>query len=206
MVVKSCLIVDLGIGNSLSLYNFLIKLNHNAIIANSPKNVENIKFDYIFLPGVGSFDYAASTLQVSGWKDYLSYIRSEQGTSIVGICLGMHLLSEGSEEGKMPGLGLIPGYAIKFDNKLVPVPHMGWNTTKFVSSRFSLDNILGAKFYFAHSYYFPYIYEESTLAVTEYEVNFASAVFKNNVIGIQFHPEKSHKHGFKLMERILNLA
>lgn len=206
MTGYNCLIIDLGVGNSHSLYNFLRKLNHKVVISNLVREVEDLKFDFIFLPGVGSFDYAATELHRTGWDNYLINIKSENEVKIIGICLGMQLLSEGSQEGTMPGLGFLPGFAIKFDERLVRVPHMGWNITNFTSDRFSLNNITDARYYFAHSYYFPLENSEFVLATTNYQVNFASALSNNNILGFQFHLEKSHSHGFKLMKQILEYA
>ncbi|ALU11992.1 imidazole glycerol phosphate synthase [Ignicoccus islandicus DSM 13165] len=179
-------IVDYGIGNTFSIRNTLEKIGIRSVLT---KDSETIKrADLVVLPGVGSHKAAMSNIERYGLLKYLT----EPRNWILGICLGLQLLFERSEEGGLRGLGLVKGEVIRFRN-VRKVPHMGWNEVEVKGGEFSELN--GRNFYFAHSYYVPSPnpYE---VGVTEYSgTRFVSILVKGNVIGTQFHPEKSSRNG-----------
>jgi len=202
-------IIDYGLGNIRAFSNAYERLNIKTKVAHS---VEDIKHaSKIILPGVGAFDYAMSQLNASGMRDELDKQVLENKVPIMGICVGMQMLAKSSEEGKMPGLGWIDGQVKLFDISLIPyktqLPHTGWNSIKpdnncKLLSRFDERS----RFYFLHSYYFICNNIEDIIATTEYGVTYASAVNRDNIYGIQFHPEKSHANGVQLLNNFALLT
>ena len=199
-------IVNIGIGNIASVKNMLVKLGYFCEFTEKPVCGQ---YNWLILPGVGAFDNGVKKLKDSGWY---SYLKSDDDilnkkTSVLGICLGMQLLTEGSEEGELEGLKLLPGHCKKFhfENNLYKVPHMGWNEVSFKSSLEKLnDTDFGLpRFYFVHSYHYANDDGSCVLGLTDYGNTFASAIGKNNVYGVQFHPEKSHKYGMSLFKELL---
>lgn len=199
-------IVNNGIGNVASVKNMLVKLGYSCEFAEKPVSGQ---YNWIILPGVGAFDNGIKKLKSSGWY---SYLKSDDDilnkkASVLGICLGMQLLTEGSEEGELQGLNLIPGYCKKFhfENNIYKVPHMGWNEVTFKEPLENLNNTdYGlSRFYFVHSYY--YVNEDSSyvLGVSDYGNTFVSAIRNKSILGVQFHPEKSHKYGMSFFKEIL---
>jgi glutamine amidotransferase len=196
-------IINYGSGNIQAIRNIYNRLGvENKIISNIS---EFDSTDKLILPGVGSFDETMSQLILSGIKDKLDEEVFIKKTPVLGICVGMQLLSEGSDEGQMNGLGWIKGRVKKFEKHNIPqkpyVPHMGWNsvTPKFEHKLFEgIDQEFG--FYFVHSYYFKTIQAENILATSFYGSEFASAVFSDNIFGVQFHPEKSHSNGIRVLK------
>lgn len=187
-------IVNYGCGNFGSIQNMLDYIGFDSEIITTPNELS--RFNVLFLPGVGSFDTAMKSLNDGGWIKYIhEYVRS--GNKLIGICLGMQLLSTVSDEGILPGLNFIPGKVKRIPEHYI-TPHMGWNSVKFMNN-FNDKN----KFYFVHSYH--YIPDEKThvLGTTSYNFEFVSAVNKGNVFGFQFHPEKSHKYGMKLLKAVI---
>lgn len=190
-----------------SIANALKLIGLRWEICENPNELELGKFKDIILPGVGSFDFAASELSSRGFRETIQDLAHGNGINLLGICLGMQLLLDGSEEGDLPGLGLIPGIARKFnfnDSHLsLPIPNIGWNSFKFtkegkVICNFSL--LEGARFYFAHSYYASEISQESIYAYSDYGLRFPSIIGNGSVTGFQFHPEKSLKAGLMLLK------
>lgn len=179
-------IVDYGIGNTFSIRNTLEKIGIKTALT---KDLETIRrADLVILPGVGSHKAAMSNIERYG---LLKYLMEPKGW-VLGICLGLQLLFERSEEGGLRGLGLLRGEVIRFKG-VRKVPHMGWNEVEVNEGEFSEIN--GRNFYFAHSYYVPSPHPNE-VATTEYSgKRFVSIVMKDNVIGTQFHPEKSSKNG-----------
>ncbi|MCF7887148.1 MAG: imidazole glycerol phosphate synthase subunit HisH [Candidatus Omnitrophica bacterium] len=207
-------IVDYGMGNLESVKNAASFLDKKTIITSSSKDL--LMAEKIIFPGVGHFGKAIAELKKRGLIEVLKE-RINQGVPFLGICLGMQLLFEKSSEAEgVAGLGVIKGEVLKFNNKNLIVPHMGWNQIRKVQSPKSkvqsqykdIDLFEGIEdesfFYFAHSY-FCKPEEGITSAITNYGEDFTSAICKENVWGIQFHPEKSQANGLKVLENFLNL-
>jgi len=195
-------IVDYGMGNLGSIVNMFKKINVQAKITKDINEIE--KADKILLPGVGAFDAAMSKIKESGFTQVLDYKAKEQKVPVLGICLGMQLLTDSSEEGVLPGLGWIPAKTIKFNftkESGLKVPHMGWNLVKENRpSKLTIDFEEESRFYFVHSYYVKCENDENSILKTNYGLTFDSAIQKDNIFGAQFHPEKSHKFGMKLLK------
>ncbi len=196
-------IIDYGLGNIRAFLNVYERLKINAQIASNSSQIEGAT--KIILPGVGSFDYAMTLLNKSGMRDELEKQVLINKTPVMGICVGMQMLARSSDEGKLPGLGWIDGTVKLFDTVKIPyktrLPHMGWNNIqpdKDLPLLNGFDN--ESRFYFLHSYYFECDFSENIIATTNYGVNYASAVNNENIYGIQFHPEKSHSNGVKLLQ------
>ena len=197
-------IIDYGLGNVKAFANVYKKLNVPARIANKVEDLDNIT--KIILPGVGAFDFAMQMLESSGMRKCLNYMVLNDSVPVLGVCVGMQMLANSSDEGHLPGLGWINGEVKKFDQNSCSVPHMGWNTIKpvvFTGLFYGLDE--NSRFYFLHSYYFRCSSDENIIASTEYYGEFTSAVASGNVYGVQFHPEKSHEWGIRLLENFANL-
>ena len=195
-------IIDYGSGNIQAIANIYENLKVSYKIATLPEHV--IGAEKIFLPGVGAFDETISKLDETGFRTVLDFEVIENKTPIIGICVGMQILADSSEEGNLRGLGYIKGKVKKFDKASLiqkpKLPHLGWNSLTISKPNTLFEGIdaeLG--FYFLHSYYFECEDKSDILTVTEYGASFASAVSHNNVFGIQFHPEKSHHNGVKLL-------
>lgn len=198
-------IIDYGLGNLGSISNMLAKLGHASIITRD--HTEIMDSSKIILPGVGSFDMGMENLKKYDLLSVLNEKRKDKSCSILGICLGMQLLTDGSEEGKLKGLGWVPGFSKKFNTNNVKVPHMGWNRvairqTSPLTSGFDES----FKFYFVHSYYVECENENDVLTYTSYDNRFASSLNHENVFGVQFHPEKSHRFGMKLLDNFMKIS
>ena len=193
-------IVDYGMGNLGSVQNMFKRIGVNSIISSDVNEIAQAK--KILLPGVGSFDAAMHRINAGGFRDVLDNKALKEKVPILGICLGMQLLTSESEEGKEKGLGWIPAKTIKFppDNGL-KIPHMGWNQV-VISNKSPLTESLqdNARFYFVHSYFVRVDNESHSILRTNYGVNFDSGIQKDNIFGAQFHPEKSHKFGMRFLE------
>lgn len=199
------IIVDSGIGNLASVANMIRKIGGEAKISSSPDEVRQAQ--KLVLPGVGSFDTGIIALKERSLDEAIKTAVKINGSILLGICLGMHLLFESSEEGNQPGLGLIQGHVRHFqltDQKL-RVPHMGWNIVKPKRSSNLFNAEEEQRFYFVHSYHADCTNEEDISALTHHSYNFASATESGNVMGVQFHPEKSHRFGMSLFKRFLDL-
>ena len=198
-------VINYGMGNVGSIVNMLKKVGAEAIITNKKEEIQNA--DKIILPGVGTFDSGMTNLHDFGLVDVIKKEVLENRKPFLGICLGMQLLGRCSEEGKMEGLNLIPFESKKFSfsNDLnLKVPHMGWNIVKFNINDLLFHGIEGTqRYYFVHSYHAVCDYAENSLISCDYGYEFTAAVKKDNIYGVQFHPEKSHKFGMKLMENFV---
>lgn len=199
-------IIDYGTGNLASVRNMIRKVGGDAIISNRQADVEAAS--KLLLPGVGAFDHGMTKLQELGLVAPLCE-RAAAGVPLLGICLGMQLLSNGSDEGEKPGLGLIEARFHRFipdlQNRL-RVPHVGWNTVKVIQKNDLLPQTSEElRFYFVHSYYAECQRDEDRIAFTHYGLDFVSVYGRRNILGCQFHPEKSHKFGMALMKRFLDL-
>lgn len=199
-------IIDCGLGNLGSIRNMLKKIGSESVISSRAREIEEA--EKLILPGVGSFDRGMSRLQELNLVPVLQKKVIEEKTAILGICLGMQLMTEQSEEGKIPGLGWFEGETVKFrmnpDQANLKVPHMGWNTVS-TSSENGLFNGLGEepRFYFVHSYHVVCENKEDELATTHHGYEFVSAVQRNHILGVQFHPEKSHQFGMALLKNFI---
>ena len=197
-------IVDYGMGNLGSILNTFKKIGIETAIHSDLHEIKKAK--KIILPGVGAFDAAMQRLNDSGLREVLDMKVKEDNIPILGVCLGMQLLTEGSEEGNLPGLGWIKAKTKKFKLKGdLKIPHMGWNEA-LPSKELSLTKDLkNPRFYFVHSYYVKVEDESNCFMKTNYGIDFASAIFRGNVFGVQFHPEKSHKFGMKLLKNFAEI-
>jgi len=196
-------IVDYGVGNVASIANMLKKAGFDSQLVSDPDQLSSA--DKLILPGVGSFDRAAAVLRQTGLRAAI-VSRAESGIPILGVCLGMQLLMDGSDEGDAsePGLGLIPGRVRRFpaevDGSRLLVPHMGWNTVRRKGNSTVLPSVRdGDRYYFVHSYFADPADPSHRVAVSTHGVEFASMTARANVVGAQFHPEKSHRTGMALL-------
>lgn len=202
-------VVDYGMGNLGSIANMLRKVGAECRVSSQPDEIAAA--DKIILPGVGAFDAAMERINASGLRPVLDRKALEQRVPVLGICLGMQLLTESSEEGELAGLGWIAARTLAFRNRVAPelkVPHMGWNvvTTHTPSPLTAgLEQIAEPRFYFVHSFYVECREERDTILKTTYGVTCSSGVQRENIYGLQFHPEKSHRFGMKLMENFARL-
>lgn len=193
-------IVDYGVGNVFSVMNALDHLGLESRLVSTAEDFAAA--DRLILPGVGAFDNAMASLLESGLIDPLCRAVAD-GVPTMGICLGMQLLCSGSEEGSLPGLGIFDTPVIRFQSPDLIVPHMGWNEVAVADSAFLSESNSGF-YYFVHSYYVPLL-PEST-GVVNYGQPFSAVIEKDNVIGVQFHPEKSGACGLALLRRFGGLS
>jgi glutamine amidotransferase len=201
-------IVDYGSGNINAITNIYELLNIPFSVASKPLEIEDA--ERIILPGVGSFDHCMSKLNNSGLKQVLNRKVLIDKTPVLGICIGLHLMASESEEGVLPGLGWIQGKVMKFDESKLffkpKLPHMGWNSIqiKTIPELFKGVNQEHG-FYFIHSYYIELENKEDIMTITNYETDFVSGINKSNIYAVQFHPEKSHSNGMKLLQNFSEL-
>lgn len=201
------IIVDYGMGNLNSVKKTFGRLNVDAVVSSNPKDIEDS--DKLILPGVGHFGKAMSNLRELGLLDCLNEAVLVNKKPLLGICLGMQLLAKKSEEGNADGLGWIDAEVTKFkvsDKLKFKVPHMGWNRISVKKDSLLMKDIPDlSEFYFVHSYYVTANDESDLLNETEYEYSFTSAVEKDNIFGVQYHPEKSHDIGARLLKNFIKL-
>ena len=196
-------IIDYGLGNLGSILNMLKKIQAPAIISQNPDEI--LKADKLILPGVGSFDNGMKNISELGLRDALDLRVIKEKIPILGICLGLQLFTAASEEGKLAGLGWLKARTIRFRVESSPnnmrVPHMGWNSVNKAKDSVMLNGFTDDwRFYFVHSYHVVVDDENDALLETHYGYNFVSAVEKDNIFGVQFHPEKSHRFGMQLLK------
>ncbi|MCZ7601346.1 MAG: imidazole glycerol phosphate synthase subunit HisH [Melioribacteraceae bacterium] len=192
-------LIEYGAGNTASVSNALKEIGVEHIISKNEKDISEA--DKIIFPGVGEASSAVKKLHLLNLFSLLRVIKKP----MLGICLGMHILCDRSEEGDVACLGVINGEAKKFDTTKVKVPHMGWNNVN-ISKDSKLFNNIDDKsyFYFAHSYYIPK--NDSTIATTEHDLEFCAVLEKDNFYGVQFHPEKSGEAGLQLLKNFVELC
>ena len=198
-------IIDYGVGNVRSLANMLKKLGASCTITNEISTIE--KATKVILPGVGAFDTAMQDLTKTGIKQVLEQKALEEKIPVLGICLGMQLLTNGSEEGKEQGLGWIPGYVHRFPKDAsLKVPHMRWNAVSVCQEKALVNDLVhDSRFYFVHSYYVKAAQPQHVLLQATHGICFDAAIQKENISGVQFHPERSHKYGMKLLSNFIQL-
>lgn len=200
-------IIDYGLGNIRAFRNVFDRINQPFTIARTANELK--RGTKIILPGVGSFDYAMLLLEQSGMSEQLHAMVTEQKVPVLGVCVGMQMMARVSEEGTRPGLGWIDGEVRRFaetPGHAVRIPHMGWNNISPVRDHGLMKGLdHGSRFYFLHSYYFECQDDADVLAATEYAGRFTCAVVHENIHGVQFHPEKSHRWGNQLLENFARL-
>jgi imidazole glycerol-phosphate synthase subunit HisH len=201
-------IVDYGVGNLASIRNMLKKIGVNSLITSCEK--ELLAASQLILPGVGAFDTCVAKLEESGLLPALNKKVLVDKIPVLGICVGMQLILEGSAEGRLSGLGWIKGKNVRFKQEHFPpgfkVPHMGWiEVTPAKDSRLFYKMPQEPRFYFVHSYYAELTSPKDALCYAEYGYSFVAGIEHENIMAVQFHPEKSHKYGMKLLENFTTL-
>lgn len=202
------IIIDYGLGNLSSIKNMLFYLGRDAIISSNKVEIEGAS--KLILPGVGSFDSGMKNLKD---LDLISLIKEKalnQKTPILGICLGAQLLLEKSDEGNKEGLKLVKGKARSFSKSFqkravtLPIPNMGWRDVQFQDEKELIFKKSPSKFYFIHSYFFELQDKNDVWNMSNYGFEFCSGFKKDNILGVQFHPEKSHQFGMQLLKYFID--
>jgi len=206
MKSESIVVIDYGMGNLGSIANMLKYLGASAVISADKTLIE--KADKLILPGVGHFDRAMQNINQLDLFNLIQYKALDQQVPIMGICLGMQLLCNFSEEGNDKGLAFVDAEVVKFNfekSQNLKVPHMGWNKIEIAKSNSLITKGLTdyARFYFVHSYYVKCNNESDILTRSLYGHSFISSFEKNNIVGVQFHPEKSHKYGITFFRNFI---
>lgn len=201
-------IVDYGLGN-IGAFLTLCKRQDIPAVAVSSAD-ELAKADHILLPGVGSFDHAMQLLNASGMRETLDHLAKDRRVPVLGICVGMQILGDSSDEGHEAGLGWIPGRIRDLRehgsaHQKLPLPHMGWNDVTSKRAVSLLGGIVAPRYYFLHSFYFDNSDPADCAATASYGGDFTCIVNRGNVWGVQFHPEKSHSFGVALLKAFANL-
>lgn len=202
-------IVDYGVGNLGSIINMLKKVGARAIASSDPEVLQQA--EKLILPGVGAFDAGMNKLNECGLVPLLNELALEKQVPFLGLCLGLQLMTKKSEEGQTPGLGWLEAETLRFkfgpEQPQLKVPHMGWNTIEIrkVHPVFA-DLDPEARFYFVHSFYIKSHDPDAVLAETDYGGFFHSIFGKRNIMGFQFHPEKSHKYGMRLLKNFAEMS
>lgn len=199
-------IIDYGIGNINSVANMIRHVGGECRVTRDPTDIAAA--EKLILPGVGAFDRGMKALLDSGIADALSTAVLGHKTPILGICLGMQLMTGRSEEGYLPGLGWLDAEVRKFrfpDPSGLKIPHMGWNTIFIQRANPLLKSEYRQRFYFVHAYHVVCADEADVVATCEYGYDFVAAFAHGNIFGLQFHPEKSHRFGMAVMKRFLEM-
>jgi len=202
------IIIDYDMGNVKSIQNQLKRISYNSVISSDKKEID--KADKLILPGVGHFSQGMKNIIEHDLFDTLNYVVTEKKTPILGICLGMQLFTEYSEEGQSKGFGWLDATTIRFSINngfnQYRIPHIGWNNLHINRTSKLLEGIdENDFFYFVHSYYVKSSHKQNILAITNYSEEFISAIQKDNIYGTQFHPEKSHQSGIKILKNFMEL-
>ena len=192
-------------GNLASIRNMLKKLGFEALITGTPADLE--RASHLILPGVGAFDTGMRSLEERGLLPVLEQRVLSDNIPILGICLGMQLLSRSSAEGERRGLGWIDADTVAFDfsnGENLRVPHMGWNAVTPTADCELLDRSTEQRFYFVHSYHVRCDCPEDVAAISRYGIDVTAVVRRGNIVGAQFHPEKSHRFGMQFLSKFLS--
>lgn len=201
-------IVNYGLGNIGAFANMYKRMNIPTKIATKAADIENAT--HVILPGVGAFDHAMDLLNASGMREPLDQLVQAGKVPVLGICVGMQILANSSEEGTASGLGWVDGYVRSFASNPasanLPMPHMGWNDVQTKAEDPLLKGLeVDARFYFLHSFYFECIDDHEVISQANYGFDFACVVRRGNVYGVQFHPEKSHHWGAALLKNFAEI-
>jgi glutamine amidotransferase len=201
-------IIDYGLGNVQAFLTMFKRLGMEATRAKTATDLASAS--KIVLPGVGAFDHAINLLDQSGMRSALESLIVNDKVPVLGICVGMQILATSSEEGRLPGLGWVPGRVRSFRSEErsagLPLPHMGWNDVRPKPGAPLFTGLEhDARFYFLHSYFFECDEPSHVAAVASYGLDFSCAVAAGNVYGVQFHPEKSHHFGAQLLKNFAEL-
>lgn len=211
--MTNVVIVDAELGNIGSVKSAIERLNVNYQVAKKPEDIaKGGETTHVILPGVGTFETGMAALKGKNWDKWI--LENSTSTKILGICLGMQVLANYGYEGRgntlkepIEGLGLISGKVKKLEtkNKEMRLPHIGWNDIKWTKTKHIIGNEIpnNSDFYFVHSYHFTEVKEENLIATTAYNLDIAAIVASGNIIGVQFHPEKSQKIGNKLLKNFI---
>ena len=204
MVISNVCILDYGSGNVKSVFNIFSSILKNVVISNKPEDITTAT--HIVLPGVGAFGSAMEKINKNIPLDLLETEVLKKKKPFLGICVGMQVLAEkGLEFGEHKGFGWISGVVDKLNSNNLPLPHIGWNNIKVVKKIPILENLDNQDFYFVHSFTFKEKDSKDRAAKTEYGEVFSSIVSRENIIGVQFHPEKSQKAGKLLIKNFLSI-
>jgi glutamine amidotransferase len=180
----------------------LKKANAEVVISSDKKDI--VSASKIILPGIGAFDHCMQMFNASGLRESVTKKVFDEKTPLLGICVGLQMMMESSEEGKEPGLGWIKGKTIRFKKELtgnLKIPHMGWTDVEIKKNSPLVENISGEhRFYFVHSYHVNLADSSDELLSARYGYDFTAALQRGNIFGVQFHPEKSHKFGMNLLK------
>lgn len=200
------IIIDYGLGNLSSVKNMLKKIGVDSEVTAEKEKIQAAT--KLILPGVGAFDNGMQNLKEGGLIDVINQKVLQEKTPVLGICLGMQLMTAKSQEGVLPGLGWMDAETVKFNfsasDKKFPVPHMGWDFVKQQKPSRLLEGMYDEpRFYFVHSYYVKTNRPEDALLTTNYSFDYVSGFEKENILGVQFHPEKSHKYGMVLLKNFI---
>lgn len=204
--MASVTLVNYGVGNIRAFANIYQRLNISVDVATTPKQL--VTAERIVLPGVGAFDWAITLLNKSGLRDTLDTLVLRQRVPVLGVCVGMQMMANFSEEGKLPGLGWIDANVVRFQNDLIqnmPLPHMGWNDVQPSAIDTLFRGIELPRYYFLHSFFIVPKLQDCVLATTRYGSDFTAAVRKGHIFGTQFHPEKSHQWGIALLRNFAEI-
>lgn len=217
-------LINYGLGNIKAFYNIYTHLNIPVKIASSPGDLFSAK--KLILPGVGSFDWAMDSLNRSGMREALDELVLNKCVPILGICVGMQMMANSSEEGTQQGLSWLDTNVLKLENlpnvpldsdagfesnsekknsHFLPLPHMGWNDVKILNNHPLFNEIVDPRYYFLHSYYCYTSNLSTILATSSYSHDFTVAIGSDNILGVQFHPEKSHSFGIQLLKNFASL-
>lgn len=200
-ILMSIAIVDYGAGNIGSVLNMLKKIGVSARRAATPEAIASA--ERLILPGVGAFDHCMGSFEASGLKQALEDVAFQAKKPVLGICVGMQMMLEGSAEGQRPGLGWIKGRVVRFalNDPSLKIPHMGWSDVTPAIPHPLFDGFDGdARFYFVHSYHPACADKGNVMARADYGMPFECAITNGNIAGVQFHPEKSHRYGMRLLK------
>ncbi len=198
-------VIDYKMGNIYSILNILRKMGQDAIVSDKVSDIEQA--DKLILPGVGAFDTGIHNLEKLDLLEGLHHQVIERKTPILGICIGMQLMAKSSEEGSKPGLGWFDAEVKKFDFSHLKTPYrvpcVGWNIVHPTKPSLLLPGTEEKRFYFVHSYYVQCQNRDNIVATAKYGFEYAVALNHENIYGVQFHPEKSHKFGLKLFKQFV---
>jgi glutamine amidotransferase len=199
-------IIDYGLGNIGSLVNMCRYIGIETIVGNDEATIR--RATHLILPGVGTFDKAISNLKSQDLFELVNLAVLEGNKPILGLCLGAQIMLAKSEEGLLDGFGWVQGQVVRFNlPKPLKIPHMGWNMARQANGESLFDDMPDSepRFYFVHSYHFANIPEENIACTTNYGGEFVSGFRKGKIVGMQFHPEKSHQFGIKLLENFYKI-